>query len=207
MSIKTGRLKAFTLLEVLLAVTILALVGLSIYKFVETTISAVQVSTKVNQEQSLRDSFAGYLHHQMLALPAARAGALTGESHRFNGISCDELSWIARPGSSLLTRHASGEWQVTLTTKQLEGGEYEMGLRRQDIQRQHNPVWLPLLRPVNGFEVRYFDPSRKEWIEKWEDPQNRPSLVKVKLWRSRATQPSEWIFPVPIKAQPSGGNT
>jgi hypothetical protein len=141
----------------------------------------------------------------MLALPSARAGAILGEPHRFSSISSDELSWIARPGSGLLTRHATGEWTVTLTAKQLDGGEYELGLRRRDVEGRRDANWLPLFRGVRGFEVRYFDGVRKEWLEKWTDPQARPTLIRMKLWRDPVPEAHEWVFPIPVKAQPAGG--
>ena len=200
------RKRGFTLLEVMLAVALLALVGISIYRFVETTLTAVRVSAETEKQRSQISAFAAYLRAEMLQMPSARAGAITGEPHRFNNISSDELRWIAFPGSGLLTRHAAGEWVVTLTTQQLEGGEYEMGLRRQDMKAKQDAQWLPLFRGVRGFEVRYYDKNRKEWMEKWTDAQTRPALVRVKLWRDPVSTAHEWILPVPVKAQPPGGS-
>lgn len=205
MSISNDRKSGFTLLEVMLAVAVLALVGVSIYRFVETTLTAVRVSTDCDKDRSLVTAFSCYLRTQMMAIPSARPGAITGEPHRFNKISSDELCWIARPGSGLLTRHATGEWYVTLTAKQLSGGEYELGLRRQDIQRRRDAQWLPLFRGVRGFEVRYFDAARKEWMEKWTDPQNRPALVRVRLWKEPVPEPMEWVLPVPVQTRLAGG--
>jgi len=195
----------FTLLEVMLAVCVLALVGVSIYRFVETTLTAVRISMASEKDRALVTSFVGYLRRQMLALPSARAGAITGEPHRFNDISSDELRWIAGPGSGLLTRHATGEWRVILTSKELKNGGYELGLRRQDVEGKKEPTWLPLLQGVRGFEVRYFDGIRKEWMQKWTDTQSRPLLVRVKLWRDPAPEPYEVVLPIPAKAQPAGG--
>jgi len=194
---------AFTLLEVMLAVCVIAMVGVSIYRFVETTLTAVRVSTASERERALVTAFFAYLRGQMLALPSAREGAITGEPHRFSNISSDELRWIARPGSGLLTRHATGEWTVTLTAKELEKGEYELGLRRQDIEVKKDPGWLPLFRGVRGFEVRYYDEGRAEWMEKWTDTQNRPSLIRVKLWRDPSPEAYEVVLPIPAKAQPT----
>ena len=196
--------RAFTLLEVLLAVCIFALVGVSIYRFVETTLTAVRITTASGREQALETAFFRYLRRQMLALPSARHGAITGEPHRFNSVSSDELRWIARPGSGLLTRHATGEWTVTLTTKDLGNGEYEMGLRRQDAEAKKTPGWLPLLRGVRGFEVRYYDSGRAEWMEKWTDVMSRPALIRVKLWRDPAPEAYEVVLPIPAKAQTAG---
>ena len=196
-----NRIKAFTLLEVMLAVCVFAMVAVSLYRFVETTLTAVRVATASAREQALETAFFGYLRGQMLALPSARSGAITGEPHRFNNISSDALRWIARPGSGLLTRHAAGEWNVTLTTQELQGGEYELGLRRQDIDARKDPAWLPLFRGVRGFEVRYYDPSRAEWMEKWTDVVRRPTLIRVRLWRDPPPEAYEVVLPIPVEAQ------
>ena len=197
----TAKHSAFTLLEVMLAVCVIAMVGMSIYRFVETTLTAVRISTASERDRALQAAFFAYLRGQMLALPEARPKAIIGEPHRFNSISSDELTWIARPGSGLLTRHATGEWTVTLTIKELEGGEYELGLRRQDIEVKKDACWLPLFRGVRGFEVRYYDEERAEWMEKWTDTEHRPSLVRVKLWRDPSPEAYEVVLPIPAKAQ------
>lgn len=196
---------AFTLLEVMLAVLVLALVSLSLYRFVGTTLTAVQVSTTSERERALVSAFAGYLRGQMLSLPGARAGALTGEPHRFNDISSDELRWICEPGSGLLTRHATGEWIVTMTLKELKNGEYELGVRRQDVEGKRDAEWLPLFRGVRGLEIRYYQPGRKEWLKKWTDVQSRPSLVRVKLWRDPSPEAYEIVLPVPVMTKTADG--
>lgn len=205
MFIRNYKRRGFTLLEVMLAVGVLALVGLGIYRFVETTLSAVRVSSESGRECSLVTAFDGYLRGQLRDLPVARAGVLSGEPHGFNGVSSDELRWIARPGSGLLTRHATGEWIVTLTAKQLDHGEYELGMRRQDLERKRDADWLPLFRGVRGFEVRYFDPLRKQWMEKWTDPQRCPALVRVKLWRDPESAAYEVVLPLAGQGNSMGG--
>ncbi|MEI8234236.1 MAG: type II secretion system protein GspJ [Verrucomicrobiota bacterium] len=195
----------FTLLEVMLAVCVLALVGTAVYRFVATVLTAAQISTAAERDRALDTAFAAYLRRQMLALSSRRAEAIHGEPHRFGGVSCDELRWIARPGSGLLTRHAAGEWNVTLTARQGDDGTYELGLRRQDVEARQTPGWLPLLPGVRGFEVRYFDAGRREWLEKWTEAQRLPALVRVKFWRAPALRPYEIVLPVSAKTPPRGG--
>ena len=190
----------------MLAVLVLALVSLSVYRFVETTLTAVQVSTVSERERALTTAFFGYLRGQILTLPGTRAGALTGEPHRFSEVSSDELRWICGPGSGLLTRHATGEWLVTMTLKELKNGEQELGVRRQDIEGKRDAAWLPLFRGVRGFEVRYYEPTRKEWLEKWTDPQSRPALVRIKLWRDPSPEAYEVVLPVPVMTKTADGS-
>lgn len=196
---------AFTLLEVMLAVTVLAVISLGIYRFVETTMTAVRVTAESEREQALTASFMAYLRGRIFALPGTRPGALMGEPHQFNRVPCDELRWITEPGSGLLTRHAAGEWIVTLTLKELKNGEYELGMHRQDIDGKRDTTWLPLLRGVRGLEIRYYEPTRKEWLEKWTNPQARPALIRVKLWRDPFTEAYETVLPVPVMTRPPGG--
>ncbi len=190
--------KGFTLLEIMIAVTIIAFVSVGIYRFVESTLTAVTVSTEMLKENVLVSSFAGFLRQQLQHLPEDVSGALTGEPHRFNNIACDELHWIASPGSGLLTRHAEGAWNVTLTTKPVKDGLYDIGLNRQDVDGRKPVAWLKLFGGVSGFEVRYYDPQAQEWQEKWENATARPVLVRMRLWRNKSSDAYEVVIPLPL---------
>ena len=188
----------FTLLEIMLAVAILALVSMSIYRFVITTVDAVRISTEQVREKALMEAFAAYLRDRMQRLPKDRAGAVMGEAHRFNSVSSDELRWVSGPGPGLLTRSAEGEWYVTLTIQRMKGGkDYELGVRRQDVEAHSDAGWLPLLPNVYALEVRYFDRRAAAWMEKWTDSTVRPALVRVKIWRQTASDPYEVVLPIP----------
>lgn len=199
----TGRRKTprggFTLLEIMLAVAVLALVAVSIYRFVEGTLSAVSASEASIREEEVLTSFASYLRTQVFALAADKDSALTGTPHKFSDTSSDELQWKSAAGSGLFTRHAEGVWDVSLTVKQIPGkNEYELGMRRQESSGRQGSQWLPLLGGVRGFEVRYYDPRAMEWMEKWTETNIRPSLLRVKLWRTTSTDPYEMVLSVPV---------
>ena len=199
----TGRKRVprggFTLLEIMLAVAVLAMVSVSIYRFVEGTLSAVSASEASIREEETLTSFASYLRTQVLALAADKDSALTGTPRKFNDTSSDELQWKSAAGSGLFTRHAEGVWDVLLTVKQIPGkNEYELGMRRQEISGKQSAQWLPLLGGVRGFEVRYYDPRAMEWMEKWTETNIRPSLLRVKLWRTMTAEPYEMVLSVPV---------
>jgi|GEM_PF-3255056 len=193
---KPNKAAAFTLLEVMIAVAILGLVGLSIFRFVEGTLAGVASGTELVEEAEFLEGFGAFLAAQMEHLPV-RIGAITGEPHRFDQVSGDELRWIATPGPGMLTRFANGEYTVALTTRQVPGGGFEIGLNRQDVEAREEARWYPLFGDVHGFEVRYFDAAREEWVERWSDLTNRPTLVLVKLWRDPEGEPHEWMLPIP----------
>lgn len=190
---QTNKNPGFTLLEVMLAVFILGLVATSIYRFVQTTLFAVRVSTVQVRETVLMESFANYLRSLVQSFPPERHGIISGEPHQFDEVSQDELRWITGPGSGLLTRNAANiDWTVTLTTK-----KDELGIWRQDIEAKNDRTWLPLISGIHGLEVRYFDSRSQEWLDKWTDTVALPSLIRVKLWRTHSNDPYEVVLPLP----------
>lgn len=190
----------FTLLEVMLAIAVMGLVSISIYRFVDTTLEATQVSVVRFQEEGHLEGFSHFVRSQLSDLPVGLA-AIAGEPHRFNQISSDELRWLARPGSGLLTRFGVGEYYVTLTMQEKEGGGgQELGLRRQETTGNEKPSWYPLLGGVKEFEVRYFDGRTSEWVEKWTDVTVRPVIVSIKLWLEGEQEPYETMVTVPFAA-------
>jgi prepilin-type N-terminal cleavage/methylation domain-containing protein len=191
--------RAFTLLEIMLAVAVLALVTLSIYRFVEGTLSAIRDSEENAQREELNASLIRFLKTHLFCLSSDSGSVLLGTSHRFDQRPSDELQWKATAGNALFTRHAEGEWNVTLTAKPVAGSkEFEMGLRRQETNGKRAAEWLPLFSGVNGFEVQYFDPRSMRWMEKWTESNIRPSLLRVRLWQINSPDPYEAILRVPV---------
>jgi hypothetical protein len=197
----TARAKsAFTLLEVMTATFIIALVGFSIFRIVEVNLTAIRVSmTRATGEMSLQGIVA-MLARQLADLSPLTPGALSGEAHKFNGLASDEIQWITSAGNGLLTRNASGDYKVTLALQPVEKTDRtELGLRRAlpdaDV-KDYN--WLPLLDGVVAMEIRYYDPRMNSWLEKWSDPQARPGLVRVRIWRDKDQPPYEAVIPMPV---------
>ena len=87
----------FTLLEVTLAVAILGMMALAIYRFVSTNLTAVRLSTEMNETDARYEGLANLLTQQLQDLPPGE-GALMGEPYKFNGRSRDEMTWVCRRG-------------------------------------------------------------------------------------------------------------
>ncbi len=196
---KGNRKGAFTLLEIMLAVAVLAMVGVSIHRIVEGTLSAVRHSGEAISQERLHTAFADFLRFQMQNLPQ-RTGAITGEPHRFDNLSGDEMRWIAYPGAAMLTRFATGEYQVALTTRRV-GERLELGLNRQHLDGVEAATWFPLLPEVHALEIRYFDPRSQSWMERWSDQANRPALVRVRLWMTKEGEPYETLHSIPYASE------
>ena len=191
---------AFTLLEVTLAVAILGMMALAIYRFVSTNLTAVRLSTEINETDARYEGLASLLIQQLQALPPGQ-GALAGEPYKFSGRSRDEMTWVCSAGPGVLTRYAVGEYAVTLRLRPIEGSDrMELGIVRES-EDDDNPVpdnqsWVPLLTGVNSMEIRYFDPRLNAWVDRWTDRGTLPHLVRLTIDRPGSAVPWEAVLPL-----------
>lgn len=193
------RRAAFTLLEIMLAVAILGLMSLAIYRFVTTNLTALRISSETNLADEQYAGFVRLLTSEWTSLPSG-AGALTGEPLKLNDRSRDEITWICSAGPGLLTRYATGEYRVSLRLRPVgkSSNKMELGLARQaydpNKKSESSESWIPLLPDVESIQIRYFDPRLNVWVEKWTDPITLPRLVKLIIGRPDSPVPWETII-------------
>jgi prepilin-type N-terminal cleavage/methylation domain-containing protein len=203
MSIRANakRDRGFTLLEVMIGVLIIALITLSIYKFVVGNLMAIRVSSEVNDDRRSLVALVRMVEAELQDLPPRTNGALQGISHKFDGQPSDEMQWYCKAGNGLMTGAAEGEWFTTLAIlRNKTTREMEIGLRRRPIEAKESQYdWWPLLTNVNGLEVRYFDArlGANGWIERWSDKNTRPALVRLRIWRNADDPPYESVIALP----------
>ncbi|MEO8350659.1 MAG: prepilin-type N-terminal cleavage/methylation domain-containing protein [Chthoniobacteraceae bacterium] len=93
-----GLRRAFTLIEVMIAVLIMMLLALSIYRFLSVNLEAIaSASESVAEEDELTALFS-YLQMELNNIPPRGQGLLIGTAYRFKGVSKDEMQWISGPG-------------------------------------------------------------------------------------------------------------
>ncbi len=197
--VKTRRRGAFTLLEIMMAVGILAMMALAIYRFVQTNIIALRVSSETTAADAQYSGFVNLITSEWQTLPTGKA-ALLGEALKLNDRSRDELTWRTSAGPGLLTRYAPGEFSVTLKLKPMSkpSDQMEIGFARQVANDTNiadgNESWIPLLTNVESLKINYFDPRLNTWVDKWSDTITLPRLVKLTIGRPNETVPWEAII-------------
>ena len=189
----------FTLLEIMLAVTILGMMSLAIYRFVQSNIVAIRVSSEASAMDARYDGLRDLLTVQWQSL-APGNGALLGEPLKLNDRSRDEIKWICGAGPGLLTRYAPGDFIVTLRLQREseKSDRLNLGFLRKpkddtDITAEHE-TWVPLVENVDSLQIRYFDPRLNSWLDRWSDTLTLPRLVKVVVGRPNGVAPWEVII-------------
>jgi prepilin-type N-terminal cleavage/methylation domain-containing protein len=190
----------FTLLEIIIAVVILATMAMSIYRFVQSNMSAIRVSSDAIAADAQYDGLREVLTAQWQALPPGK-GALLGDAFKLEDRSRDEIRWICSAGPGLMTRYAVGDFLVALRLQSEKNGHrFDLGLSRKPVNDSGlsdvNESWLPLIDNVTSLEIRYFDPRLNVWVERWTDTGTLPRLVKVTVGRGDSGTAWEAIIPL-----------
>jgi len=183
-----GAKGGFTLVEVLLAMTIFAMVLASIY----SCWSAILRGSKSAQEA------AAAVQRSRIAIRAIEDALTTAQiftanpQHYYfiaeNSGDFAVLSFVARlpdsfPGSGLY-----GEERLRHVSFTVEPGEFS---RNQLVLRQWpllmptnsiNPPYTIILgRDVYKFSLEFYDPNKEDWIDEWKYTNQVPPLIKVSL--------------------------
>jgi hypothetical protein len=201
------RIGGFTLLEIMLAVGILGLMSLAIFRFVQANMTALRVSSDIATRDSQYDGLRDLLTSQWQSLSPTR-GRMIGEPFKLNDRERDVITWICSAGPGLLTRYAPGEFIVALRLQpgNEKSDRLDLGLLRKpkdasDIGERHE-TWVPLIKNVSSLQISYFNPRANTWVDRW--PGGLPSLVKITVGRNDAAVPWEAIIPLtrtPFKNQ------
>ena len=193
-----GRDHGFTLLEIMLAVAILGMMAIAIFRFVQTNLIAVRFSAETAAADAQYDGLRDLLTTQWQSLSPTRA-KMVGEPFKLNDRERDEIKWSCGAGPGLLTRYAPGEFTAVLRL-QPNDDRLDLGILRKPEDEsdvgEKNETWVPLIKNVGSLEISYFDPNANDWLPRWPGGNRLPSLVKVSVGRPDATEPWEAVIPL-----------
>lgn len=193
--------RAFTLLEIALAVAILGMMALAIYRFVNANIISLRVSAETSTTDATWDGLRDLLTAQWQTLPTGK-GALIGEPFKLNERPRDEIKWTCTAGPGLLTRYAPGEFTVSMRLQPADkkSDRLDLGFLRKPKDdtsiTNERESWVPLIQNVGSMQIRYFDPRLNSWLDKWTDTVMLPRLVKITVVRNTVAVPWEVIIPL-----------
>src|SRR6266446_8772194 len=129
---RKDRSLAFTLLEITLAMAILAMMSVVIYRFVQSNLTALRVSSEASAADARYSGLRDLLMTQWQGLSPGN-GAMTGEPFKLNDRPRDEIKWTCGAGPGLLTRYAAGDFTVWMRLQQEKdkSDRLDLGLLRK----------------------------------------------------------------------------
>jgi prepilin-type N-terminal cleavage/methylation domain-containing protein len=193
----------FTLLEIMLAVGILGLMSLAIFRFVQSNMTALRLSSDIAARDSQYDGLRDLLTAEWQSLSPQRA-RMIGERFKLNDRERDVVTWNCSAGPGLLTRYAPGEFKVALRLQpeNEKSDKFDLGFLRKpkndsDVGESHE-TWVPLIKNVSSLQISYFNPrfGTNPWVDRWQSTSQLPSLIKVTVGRTDSPVPWEAIIPI-----------
>ena len=185
----------------MLAVAILGMMAMAIFRFVQSNMTALQFSSAVAAEDAQYGGLRDLLTTEWQSLSPIRA-RMMGEPFKLNDRERDEIRWNSGAGPGLLTRYAPGEFTVVLRLQpdDKKSDQLDLGLLRQPQDDSDNAeghdTWVPLIKNVTSLEITYFNSSQNTWLPQWAGGTRLPSLVKISVGRPDAVDPWEAIIPL-----------
>ena len=205
-----SRQSGFTLLEVMLAVAIMALTTLGIFRFVQSTVRAVSETVVDTEEHLAIERLVALVQEQLYSLPARGQTNIQGESIKLNGTDFDSIEWRSRGGPGLMTTAATGEYRVKLRIQPIEknSNKYEIGFWRRPALLEtdggliaggsdKDATWVPLLQNVKALRLRYWDQRLGQALDTWRDPAVRPAFVIMSITPVDEDVPFEAVLRIP----------
>jgi type II secretion system protein J len=212
--------RAFTIIEVMLAMAILALIVTAVYTSWAAIMRGAESGRKA-AASAQRSRIA--LRTLQDALTSARSFAADSEYYGFVAENGDEasLSFVARLPESFPRSGRFGSFDVRRVTFSLEPGPdstRQLVMRQNpllmdmDIDEKEHPIILET--GVKAFGLEFWDLSQNDWTDEWAQTNQLPALVRVTLSLGGDTLKSHVpsqvitrIIALPAMAVPAGWQT
>jgi hypothetical protein len=223
-SYRTARQRAFTLVEIMIAVGIFIAVMIAIYSSWSAILRATRIGQEAAAEAQRSRVAVRALENSLMSLQMSLANI------KYDYFSADTsgdfatLSFVAHLGKSFPRSGDFGDQVVRRLTFTVEPGtnsDNVLLLRQNPIlfqtsaDEEENP--LVLARNVNEFTLEFWGPRSKEWEPEWLYTNQLPKLIKFTLGfgrpNERVRKPEDEVtrvvslaaIPVPLGVQTAGG--
>jgi hypothetical protein len=215
---------AFTLVEVVTAITILTLILGSVYALLRQSFqTAADLQQTEREDQGLR-RFMDLCRTTLETLPPDSTLSLltaeeTGTAQELTLSSVPEaFSAGPEPNASsdlilglrmIQTRQTSdtgpATYQVAISREEFapkaKDGDFRIRASSDDDFYQADDkgrYWLPLLSGIRSLEWRFWNEQDRLWEDDWSKAPDRPTLLEMQLWPEGRISPLRAVFSIPV---------
>ncbi|MCB9778258.1 MAG: prepilin-type N-terminal cleavage/methylation domain-containing protein [Alphaproteobacteria bacterium] len=204
--------RGFTLLEVIVALGVLAVIGVMSFTAMSNSLQAREFLEEDQRFARNAETALNRVSRQLeLAWLTEHTTAVNTFQTVFVGKDGDDLDevWFASLGHQRRYRESreGDQTEITLWTEEDPENEGDYVLLMREAQRidekpDEDGVITPLAHGVRRFELRYLDPSTGEWTDDWDttgadQPNRLPRAVTITLVLS-APDPDDPEATVPV---------
>ncbi len=192
----------FLLIELVLALAVLVLVSLGVYKIIQATLES---ASEIRRNHRTTQEIQGMIELTRRAMRNLPGNAeITNRTTADGGRYFPELVLDKAPAAFALGPAALHYGPQVLAIRPQIGGLFQFVLIFEpELSATGEPVddtpsrSLRLLGDVRSLEWRFFDPRTSRWVEKWEETTARPRLVRMLLGIAGHENPFVATFALP----------
>lgn len=182
------RTQAFTLLEVLLALSILAIMGTMIFGSFRSLVDATTRAESAMDELHVVETLANRIGDSLRAAAWYASDPERYEFRHESGVGSpprDTLSWVTH-APPFTTGGLPGLVRVELTVDDPDGEDALVMksfscLWEEDAPEVEDIEAVEITRRVNGLKIWCYDAQEQEWVEEWERERQLPISVALIL--------------------------
>ncbi len=202
--------KAFTLIEVVIAMALIALLVGGVYSVARGAFRISNEVVRSQQHSMLIQSFIELCRRNFESMPGNAQVELVSEGGGNQFLT--QLILTDYPLAFTWSGVAAGSKEVIMLTEPESRGslrvkvqylnEEESAERRAALDPGDLGVALELLSGVRVLQWRFYDVRTEEWETEWVDANRRPSLVELNLEFYDGSDPVRSVFWIPTVANP-----
>ena len=172
----------YLLLEVLLAVAVLSISVVMIFRIIQTTLKATADITFLQTQQRKVDGISQLLRRNFESMPQTctfQTRSVNGSLELIFRSAPFNFSWVtsqANFGTVVIARRALPNGRLALTVLQESGDALNSYV---DGSNEKKGEWFPLVDDAEQLSWRFFDGQAQKWTSDWPNPATKPSLVEL----------------------------
>jgi type II secretory pathway component PulJ len=172
----------YLLLEVLLAVAVLSISVVMIFRIIQTTLKATADITFLQTQQRKVDGISQLLRRNFESMPQTctfQTRSVNGSLELIFRSAPFNFSWVtskANFGNVVIASRPLPNGRLALTVLQESGDALNSYV---DGSNEKKGEWFPLLDDAEQLSWRFFDGQAEKWTSDWPNPSTKPSLVEL----------------------------
>lgn len=206
----TRRASAFTLLEVIIAMTVFSIIAGALFGVVQASIRAADELETTQRESRRISAFVELCRKTLATLPpqASFRGFWVEDSDP----AVQEIEFRNAPSIFSWGGTALNYGSTTLGIRAQEDGRFSLAISRSDFAPPEETgfitetdtalepdelgrYWLVLVPDLEWVQWRFFDSRINDWLDLWQS-RTRPRLVELQFLLPGDTIPIRAVFPV-----------
>lgn len=191
----------YLLFEVLLALAILTIVVVLVFRIIQTTIRATTDVVFFQTKQEEVDGLYELFRQNFAAMP----GVTQFQTRQHQGAL--ELLFRRAPFTFSRTSEGAQFGTVVVSARPQPDGRLSLGILQEpenalesyvDAGQEAKANWFVLVADIDQLSWRFYDPRTNSWRADWNDTSTKPALVELTFRLVGQSQTHRGVFPWPV---------